>query len=127
MRILSVVIAGLALTIVLVAWLERAKPGPERPILPSTRIHVTGPGNTLASVAKQVNDPQRFSYDPETRTAVAYASLVIEGELVLGRHAQAQDGILRPENGREHMGRETTGQRPAVLLRRVSGELLALG
>ena len=53
-------------------------------VFPSTAIHITGSGNTLASVAQHVNDPTRFTYDPETGTAVSKATLIIEGDLQIG-------------------------------------------
>ncbi|UCD30203.1 MAG: right-handed parallel beta-helix repeat-containing protein, partial [Planctomycetota bacterium] len=55
-------------------------------------IRITGTGNTLASIADQVNDPQRFKYDPVMQTATSRANLIIEGELQLGRKDDPDSG-----------------------------------
>ncbi|MHC4675150.1 MAG: right-handed parallel beta-helix repeat-containing protein, partial [Planctomycetota bacterium] len=85
MRLLSVIIVGIALTILIVTWLERtelSRTDLESPYY--NEIRISGTGNTLASVASRLNDPKRFSYDPGSRIAVCHATLIIEGELLLG-------------------------------------------
>ena len=49
-------------------------------------IDVRGPKNTLASIAKDINDPKIFSYDPATRTAVCNAGMTIspDSKLTIG-------------------------------------------
>jgi hypothetical protein len=43
-------------------------------------IDVRGPSNTLASVARNVNNPAIFSYDPVTRTAICNAAMTIAAD-----------------------------------------------
>ncbi len=85
MRLLGVILAGVAAVIALVAWFQSESiTGTGDLLLPSREFHVMGAGNTLASLARLVGDPARFSYDPGTRTAVSHMTLIIEGELQLG-------------------------------------------
>lgn len=93
MRLLSVILASLAAVIAVTVWLQReatmsAGPSPFPPKL----LHVVGPGNTLASIARQADNPLVFSYDPQTRTAVTRATLIIEGELQLGKPGDPASG-----------------------------------
>jgi len=93
MRLLSIIIVGFAVTILLATLLERA--GSAGEALESSffnEIRVTGPDNTLSSIAQRVNDPKRFMYDSATRTAVSYATLVVEGELQLGLQDDPHSG-----------------------------------
>jgi len=48
-------------------------------------IVVNGRNVTLADIARMVNDPSLFSYDPDTRTAVCYTNLVLDegAELII--------------------------------------------
>ena len=96
MRILGVIIVGCALAIVLSVWLDHgARSGEGTGVLfPSLQVRITGPGNTLAAVAQQANDPTKLSYDAKTRTAVSHATLVVEGELQLGRPGEPGAGEL---------------------------------
>ena len=50
-------------------------------------IGVLGAGNTLESIARDIDDPAIFSYDPKTRTARSTASLYVnyKAELTIGR------------------------------------------
>jgi len=86
-------VVGLALTIVIAMWLERAGSAGETSdsMFGTYEIRITGPGNTLASVARKVPDSKWFSYDSTRRTAVSYATLVIEGELQLGNEGDPND------------------------------------
>ena len=96
MRILGVIIVGCALSIVLSVWLDHVARSRQATgvLFPSLQVQITGPGNTLASVAQQVNDPTKLSYDPKTRMAVSHATLVIQGELQLGRPGEPGAGEL---------------------------------
>ncbi len=91
MRSLSVTVVLCSVAILLASWLLRRDAATES-WLPSPDIHVTAAGQTLASLAAALHDPHRLSYDPQTRTATAHASLIIEGELVLGRQDQPELG-----------------------------------
>ena len=92
MRVLGVVIVALAVVVLVATWLQRAGSAGDAGfvILPARELHITGPGNTLAAVARQVNDPKVFSYDPATGIAVAHATLIIDGELQIGRPDAAE-------------------------------------
>ena len=94
MRVLCFIIIGSAISIVAVRWLNdrRTEASPFPLGLASPQIRITGPGNTLASLAQQVDDPRLLSYDPVTRRAVANASLVIDGDLQLGRRDASESG-----------------------------------
>jgi hypothetical protein len=84
-RLLGVILATLAAVLALVAWFQsEGITGSGDLSLPSREFHVVGAGNTLASLARLIGDPARFSYDPGTRTAVSRVTLIIEGELQLG-------------------------------------------
>ncbi len=86
MRLLSLIIIVSALAIVVARWAgdRRTSAAPVNPVFPTRQLQIKGPGNTLASVAQQVNDPKTLEYDPITRTAVAHVTLVVGGELQLG-------------------------------------------
>jgi len=49
-------------------------------------VVVSGKGNTLASITKDVNNPDTISYDPETGTCTLHGGLFIcyQGELTIG-------------------------------------------
>ncbi len=96
MRLFGFLIVIIAVGIAVGAWLNRAGSAvePANMLMPTARIHVTGPGNTLASVAAQADDPAVFAYDPTTRMAVSYASLIIEGELQLGAPGDEASGEI---------------------------------
>ncbi|HOW72560.1 MAG TPA: hypothetical protein PKY77_18320 [Phycisphaerae bacterium] len=87
MRALGIIIVALAAAVLVASWLQRAGSTGEDgfTFLPVRELHVTGAGNTLTAVARQVNNPNLFSYDPATRIAVAHATLIVEGELLIGR------------------------------------------
>ena len=86
MRILGIAIVGLTLAIVAAAWLQHSSQrGPATAGSTSIGILVEGKDNTLASLARRVNDPLQFEYDAATRTAICRSNLFIEGELQLGR------------------------------------------
>lgn len=84
MRILGLIIALGAVAFVATTWFARRGPDAVGLLAPRQPIRITGPGNTLEAVAHALNDDGRLAYDPVTRTAVARASLVIEGELTIG-------------------------------------------
>lgn len=93
MRVLSIILASLSVIIVVLVWLQRegamsAGPSP----FPQRALHIVGPGNTLASIARQADNPSVFRYDPQTRTAVSHATLIIEGELQLGEPGDPMSG-----------------------------------
>lgn len=52
--------------------------------LSGDRIVVSGDGNTLLSVARDIADPEIFTFDPERNAALANRNLVIEGVLSIG-------------------------------------------
>jgi len=59
------------------------------------KIEISGKGNTLVSVAKDINDAKVFSYDPATRTATCYAlsvAIVKGGEFTIGLKDQKDKG-----------------------------------
>lgn len=94
MRIFSLIIVGVALAIAVAVGYREARLGDDSagPLAAAPRVRVAGQGRTLASVAAEVGRPELFQYDPQTRTATSRATLVVEGELVLG----AAD---RPDSG----------------------------
>jgi hypothetical protein len=116
MRHAALLIVACALAVVAARWLtdREAGGGPVDVIFPTRRIHVTGPHNTLASLAAQVNDPKLLAYDEAARSAVCRATLIVEGELDLGRPGDPESGetlelatavcgdlrIVVPEGGR---------------------------
>jgi len=61
----------------------------------TARIEISGKGNTLSSVAKDIGDPGVFSYDGGTRTAACRAvhvTVVNGGELTIGVKGQKDKG-----------------------------------
>lgn len=96
MRVVAVILAALAVAMVLATWLERSGLSPVASDSPlwTAEIRVTGSGNTLASIARRMGNPKQFSYDAATHTAVSHATLVIEGELQLGREGEADCGEI---------------------------------
>jgi len=52
--------------------------------LRNDRIVVEGKGNSLASVARDMADPEIFSFDPERNVALANRNLLIKGSLLIG-------------------------------------------
>jgi hypothetical protein len=87
MRALGIIIVALAAAVLVATWLQRAGSAGDGDLvlLPARELHITGTDNTLAAVARQVSDPKLFSYDPTTRIAVTHATLIIDGELQIGR------------------------------------------
>ena len=95
MRVLSLIIVGICLVAVVAGWFHgRGGDDTTGQIFPVRQIIVTGTGNTLATVAAQVQDPRKFNYDPVSRRAVSHATLVIEGELQLGREGDPESGEI---------------------------------
>lgn len=85
MRVLGVTIVGLAIVAIVAAWSLRGGSDADPGAIPANEIHVTGTGNTLASLAAQLNAPHRFTYDETTHTATCRSGLLIDGDLVIGR------------------------------------------
>lgn len=92
MRTLGIIMVALAAAVLAATWLQRASSSDDNGalFLPARELHISGPGNTLANVARQVNDPKLFSYNPATGIAVARATLIIDGELMIGRRDAAE-------------------------------------
>jgi hypothetical protein len=72
-------VVGLAL--ILTAILNQS---PAKAYLRSDRIVITGHDNTLPSVARDIGDPEVFSFDPERNAALANRNLTISGTLIVG-------------------------------------------
>jgi len=86
MRAVSFVLAALAAVVVIGVWWTREAPlaNPQETGLIGSRVVITGPHNTLQSLARQIGNPELFSYDPASRTAVSRVSLIVRGRLQLG-------------------------------------------
>jgi hypothetical protein len=72
------------------AWVVRGDNDGTQPAPGAAAVVVLG-AHTLESLARQIDDPSVFRYDPATRTAVCRRSLVIDGTLTLGQ-ADRPDG-----------------------------------
>lgn len=94
MRLLCLIIIACAIAIVAIRWLNDPRTNaaqiPFASVAP--QIQVAGMGNTLASLAQQVNDPRILFYDPVTRKATAKGTLLIDGDLQLGRADNSEAG-----------------------------------
>ncbi len=93
MRALSLVIVAFACAVLAAALFRGGgRTGDAAAPEPASILHVTGPGNTLASLAARFGRPGVLSYDAKTRTAISSVGLIIEGELILGREDDPSSG-----------------------------------
>jgi len=66
---------------------------PGEAYLRGNRIVITGDGNTLTSVARDIADPEIFSFDPDHNTALANRNLLIKGTLLVGSEKAANASL----------------------------------
>ncbi|MEP0842308.1 MAG: hypothetical protein HRF43_06315 [Phycisphaerae bacterium] len=94
MKSLSLLIVGLSLAVAAGVMVRESRlTGPASvPLASAVQVRVTGAGNTLAALAAAPENAGLISYDPATRTATSRATLVVEGELVLGRENEPASG-----------------------------------
>jgi hypothetical protein len=96
MQKLSIILVGCSLAAVLLVMAREWRASRADALVPpsGTLIVVSGNGNTLADLAARLNDPSRLRYDPQDRKAVATVSLLIKGELQLGRADDPDSGEI---------------------------------
>jgi hypothetical protein len=82
LNLLVILASALLLAGFLVSMGRGEKHGPLR--VRGKAIEIYGQGYTLARLAKEINDPAIFTYDPDRRFGVAKASLTIHGSLQVG-------------------------------------------
>jgi len=68
---------------------------PGKAYLQGDRIVMAGQDNTLASVARDLADPEIFSFDPERNAALANRNITIRGTLFIGSE-RVSDASLSP-------------------------------
>ena len=98
MRLMLIILVCLLAAIAVGRALDWRKPtlpaGHEAATDALPEIRITGPGNTLASVANEINDPRRLTYDPIARRAILRTGLTIEGEFQMGREDDPTSGEI---------------------------------
>jgi hypothetical protein len=61
--------------------------------LSGERIVISGDDNTLRSVAQDIGDPEIFTFDPEQNAALAHRNLLVQGTLLVGSEAAADESL----------------------------------